>query len=173
MWDISAFVKFEGMVTLGNYEYGSDVTDSNVTNNDGQSIGSATLYLDGEKVGTTAHTTARGNLTITPSDSFRFNISLFHADDIYGTVNTEDFSDPEDTTMTLPNAYQKKEILVHHTDSHTWEDMVSLRLNINNIFDEEYYYMSNNNVIATDSTPTYRGIPLNAKFSQGGEELGT
>ena len=165
VWDISAFVKFEGMVTLGNYEYGSDVTDSNVTNNDGQSIGSATLYLDGEKVGTTAHTTARGNLTITPSDSFRFNLSLFHADDIYGTVNTEDFSDPEDTTMTLP-AYQKFDFGASYRFS-IGEDMVSLRLNINNIFDEEYYYMSNNNVIATDSTPTYKGIPLNAKVFPG------
>ena len=47
------------MLTLGNYEYGSDVTDSNVTNNSGQSIGSATLYLDGEKVGTTAHKTSK------------------------------------------------------------------------------------------------------------------
>ena len=35
------------------------------------------------------------------------------------------------------------------------------------IFDEEYYYMSNNNVIATDSTPTYKGIPLNAKVFPG------
>ena len=102
-WRISPLVDLEGMLTLGNYEYGSDVTDSNVTNNSGQSIGSATLYLDGEKVGTTAHKTARLNLTVNPSDKFKFNLSLFHADDIFGTVNTEDFQDPEDTTMKLPS----------------------------------------------------------------------
>ena len=38
------------MLTLGNYEYGGNSTDDNVTNNDGVSIGSSTLYLDGIKV---------------------------------------------------------------------------------------------------------------------------
>ena len=165
LWRISPLVNLEGMVTLGNYEYGSDVTDPNVTNNSGQSIGSATLYLDGEKVGTTAHTTARLNLTVNPSDKFKFNISLFHADDIFGTVNTEDFQDPEDTTMQLP-AYELFDFGSSYTLSIGGKD-VYLRLNINNIFDEEYYYMSRNNVIATPTTPTYKGIPLNAKVFPG------
>ena len=165
LWRISPLVNLEGMVTLGNYEYGSDVTDPNVTNNSGQSIGSATLYLDGEKVGTTAHTTARLNLTVNPSDKFKFNLSLFHADDIFGTVNTEDFQDPEDTTMQLP-AYELFDFGSSYTLSIGGKD-VYLRLNINNIFDEEYYYMSRNNVIATPTTPTYKGIPLNAKVFPG------
>ena len=165
LWRISPLVNLEGMVTLGNYEYGSDVTDPNVTNNSGQSIGSATLYLDGEKVGTTAHTTARLNLTVNPSDKFKFNLSLFHADDIFGTVNTEDFQDPEDTTMQLP-AYELFDFGASYKLSIGGED-IGLRLNINNIFDEEYYYMSRNNVIATPTTPTYKGIPLTAKVFPG------
>ena len=44
---------------------------------------------------------------------------------------------------------------------------VYLRLNINNIFDEEYYYMSNNNVFASPGEPTYKGMPLNAKVFPG------
>ena len=164
-WRISPLVDLEGMLTLGNYEYGSDVTDSNVTNNSGQSIGSATLYLDGEKVGTTAHKTARLNLTVNPSDKFKFNLSLFHADDIFGTVNTEDFQDPEDTTMKLPS-YELFDFGSSYTLSIGGKD-VYLRLNINNIFDEEYYYMSNNNVFASLGEPTYKGIPLNAKVFPG------
>ena len=164
-WRISPLVDLEGMLTLGNYEYGSDVTDSNVTNNSGQSIGSATLYLDGEKVGTTAHKTARLNLTVNPSDKFKFNLSLFHADDIFGTVNTEDFQDPEDTTMKLPS-YELFDFGSSYTLSIGGKD-VYLRLNINNIFDEEYYYMSNNNVFASPGEPTYKGIPLNAKVFPG------
>ena len=164
-WRISPLVDLEGMLTLGNYEYGSDVTDSNVTNNSGQSIGSATLYLDGEKVGTTAHKTARLNLTVNPSDKFKFNLSLFHADDIFGTVNTEDFQDPEDTTMKLPS-YELFDFGSSYTLSIGGKD-VYLRLNINNIFDEEYYYMSNNNVFASPGEPTYKGMPLNAKVFPG------
>ena len=165
-WKVSPLVNLEGMVTLGNYEYGSDVTDSNVTNNSGQSIGSATLFLDGEKVGTTAHTTARLNLTVNPSDNFKFNLSLFHADDIFGTINTEDFQDPEDTTMQLPS-YELFDFGASYTLNNFFGNNLYLRLNINNLFNEEYYYMSRNNVIATPTTPTYKGIPLNAKVFPG------
>ena len=165
-WKMSPLVNLEGMVTLGNYEYGSDVTDSNVTNNSGQSIGSATLFLDGEKVGTTAHTTARLNLTVNPSDNFKFNLSLFHADDIFGTINTEDFQDPEDTTMQLPS-YELFDFGASYTLNNFFGNNLYLRLNINNLFNEEYYYMSRNNVIATPTTPTYKGIPLNAKVFPG------
>ena len=165
-WKMSPLVNLEGMLTLGNYEYWSDVTDSNGTNNSGQPIGSATLFLDGEKVGTTAHTTARLNLTVNPSDNFKFNLSLFHADDIFGTINTEDFQDPEDTTMQLPS-YELFDFGASYTLNNFFGNNLYLRLNINNLFNEEYYYMSRNNVIATPTTPTYKGIPLNAKVFPG------
>ena len=116
-------------------------------------------------MGTTAHTTARLNLTVNPSDKFKFNLSLFHADDIFGTVNTEDFQDPEDTTMQLP-AYELFDFGSSYTLSIGGKN-VYLRLNINNIFDEEYYYMSRNNVFASPGEPTYKGIPLNAKVFPG------
>ena len=65
------------MLSLGNYEYGSDVT-ADVFNSSQQYIGSATLYLDGVKVGDAAQTTSRVNLVVTPTDAFKFNISMFN-----------------------------------------------------------------------------------------------
>ena len=97
-------------------------------------------------------------------------MSLFHADDIFGTINTEDFQDPEDTTMQLPS-YEMFDFGASYTLNNLVGNNLYLRLNINNLFNEEYYYMSRNNVIATPTTPTYKGIPLNAiGFSQVGEE---
>ena len=57
--------------------------------------------LDGVMVGDGAQTTARGNLEISPSDSFKFNLSVFHADDIFGDINAEDFTEDGDTNMVL------------------------------------------------------------------------
>ena len=93
-------------------------------------------------------------------------MSLFHADDIFGTINTEDFQDPEDTTMQLP-AYELFDFGASYTLNNFFGNNLYLRLNINNLFNEEYYYMSRNNVIATPTTPTYKGIPLNAKVFPG------
>ena len=100
------------------------------------------------------------------NQNFKFNLSLFHADDIFGTINTEDFQDPEDTTMQLPS-YELFDFGASYTLNNFFGNNLYLRLNINNLFNEEYYYMSRNNVIATPTTPTYKGIPLNAKVFPG------
>ena len=67
--EISPFVKVEGMLSLGNYEYGSDVT-ADVFNTSQELIGTSTVYLDGVKVGDAAQTTSRVNLVVTPSDCY-------------------------------------------------------------------------------------------------------
>ena len=67
-------------------------------------IGSSELiYLDGVKVGDAAQTTSRVNLVVTPSDLFKFNISMFTASDLYADFNVEDFTSPEDEAMMLPS----------------------------------------------------------------------
>ena len=165
VWQISPFVKFEGMFSLGDYKYGSDVTDETVTQNDGTVIGSSTLYLDGVMVGDGAQTTARGNLEISPSDSFKFNLSVFHADDIFGDINAEDFTEDGDTNMVMPS-YE----LFDAGASYRFplgDDMVYVRLNVNNIFDEEYYSESATNYVATDATTNYKGINVRNKVFPG------
>jgi outer membrane receptor protein involved in Fe transport len=153
------------MFSLGDYKYGSDVTDETVTQNDGTVIGSSTLYLDGVMVGDGAQTTARGNLEISPSDSFKFNLSVFHADDIFGSINAEDFTEDGDTNMVLPS-YE----LFDAGASYRFplgDDMVYVRLNVNNIFDEEYYSESATNYVATDATTNYKGINVRNKVFPG------
>ena len=166
VWDVSPFVTLRGSLTLGDYAYGGNVTDEAVTTNQSNvSIGSATLYLDDAKVGDTAHTTAYADLTIRPSDRFKFNIDLFHAANLYGSINAEDFDEPGVTNMEMPS-YN----LFGAGASYRFplgEDQVYLRLNINNIFDEEYYQESANNYLATDSTTNYKGINVRNRVIPG------
>jgi hypothetical protein len=79
------------MLSIGNYEYGGDVK-ADVFDSSQQLIGSSTIYLDGVKVGDAAQTTSRLNLVVTPSDLFKFNISMFNASDLYSDFNPEDFT---------------------------------------------------------------------------------
>ena len=166
VWDVSPFVTLKGSLTLGDYAYGGNVTDEAVTTNQSNvSIGSATLYLDDAKVGDTAHTTAYFDLTIRPSDRFKFNIDLFHAANLYGSINAEDFNEPGVTNMEMPS-YN----LFGAGASYRFplgEDQVSLRLNINNLFDEEYYQESANNYLATDSSTNYKGINVRNRVIPG------
>ena len=104
VWQLSPFVELSGMFTIGDYAYSGNVTDDAVTTNESNvSIGSATLYLDDAKVGDTAHTTAYLDLTVSPTDNFKFNLDLFHADKLYGSVNAEDFDEPGVTNMRMPS----------------------------------------------------------------------
>jgi len=143
------------MLSLGNYEYGGDVT-ADVFDSSQQLIGSATLYLDGVKVGDAAQTTSRLNLVVTPTDAFKFNISMFNAADLYSDFNPEDFSDPTDEAMKLP-AYELFDFGMSYK-LNIGEETVFLRANVNNIFDNYYFAESKNNYLAGPGDSTYLGV---------------
>jgi hypothetical protein len=167
VWQLSPFVELSGMFTIGDYAYAGDVTDNAVTTNESNVvIGSATLYLDDAKVGDTAHSTAYLDLTVSPSDRFKFNLDLFHADKLYGSVNAEDFDEPGVTNMRMPS-YE----IFGAGASYRFpmgKDYVYLRLNVNNLFDEEYYQESGNNYLPTDRDGiTYKGINVDNRVVPG------
>ena len=167
VWQLSPFVELSGMFTIGDYTYAGDVTDNAVTANESNvSLGSATLYLENAKVGDTAHTTAYLDLTVRPSDRFKFNLDLFHADKLYGSVNAEDFDEPGRTNMRMPS-YE----IFGAGASYRFpmgKDYVYLRLNVNNLFDEEYYQESGNNYLPTDRDGvTYKGINIDNRVVPG------
>jgi sarcosine oxidase delta subunit len=167
VWQLSPFVELSGMFTIGDYAYAGDVTDNAVTTNESNVvIGSATLYLDDAKVGDTAHSTAYLDLTVSPSDRFKFNLDLFHADKLYGSVNAEDFDEPGRTNMRMPS-YE----IFGAGASYRFpmgKDYVYLRLNVNNLFDEEYYQESGNNYLPTDRDGvTYKGINIDNRVVPG------
>ena len=164
--ELSSFVSVQGMLSIGNYEYGSDVTaalfddnrqplkdskDNNVT---------STLYLDGVKVGDAAQTTSRLNLKVSPTDLFKFNISMFAANDLYANFNPEDFNEDGDQAMKLPS-YELFDFGASYKLRVGNDEMVYLRLNINNLFDNYYIAESSDNILNKVGDPTFLGV--NAK----------
>ena len=153
--ELSPFVSIQGMLSLGNYEYGSDVT-AGVFNSSRQYLGDATLFLNGVKVGDAAQTTSRLNLKVSPTDLFRFNISMFSASDLYANFNPEDFDTAGDQAMMLP-AYELFDFGASYNLTVAGE-LVYVRLNVNNLFDNAYISESSTNIMANPGDPTFLGV---------------
>ena len=154
-YKISSFVEVEGMVSLGNYEYGGDVT-ADVFDSSRNKIGTSTVYLEGVKVGDAAQTTSRVNLKVSPTDLFKFNISMFSASDLFANFNPEEFDSEGQMAMQLPS-YELFDFGTSYNLSVAGEK-VYVRLNVNNIFDTHYLAESATNILANPGDPTFLGV---------------
>tara|TARA_B100001057_G_scaffold305761_1_gene305921 strand:- start:8405 stop:9070 length:666 start_codon:yes stop_codon:yes gene_type:complete len=152
---LSPFVTVQGMLSIGNYVYGSDVV-ADVFDSSRAKIGTSTLYLDKVKVGDAAQTTSRLNLKVSPTDLFGFNISMFSASELYANFNPEDFDTKGDSAMMIP-AYELFDFGASYKLSIAKEN-IYVRLNVNNIFDNHYISESSTNIVAGPDDPTYLGV---------------
>lgn len=154
-FDLSPFVSVQGMLSVGSYEYGSDVV-ADVFNSSRVKVGTSTLFLNGVKVGDAAQTTSRLNLEVKPTDLFKFNISMFSASNLYANFNPEEFDSADDQAMRLPS-YELFDFGASYNLSIAGE-MVYVRWNINNLFDNAYISESASNIIANPGDPTFLGV---------------
>ena len=163
-YEIGSFVSVQGMLSLGNYEYGSDVT-ADVFDNQRVKVGTTTLFLDGVKVGDAAQTTSRLNLKISPSDLFKFNLSIFSASNLFANFNPEDFDTDGDMAMKLPS-YELFDFGASYNLSIAGKK-VYLRLNVNNIFNNHYLAESSTNILTNPGDPTFLGVNSNNRVFPG------
>ncbi|MBT5012042.1 MAG: TonB-dependent receptor, partial [Flavobacteriaceae bacterium] len=164
VYEISPFVELEGMLSLGNYEYAGNVT-ADVFDSSRTKVGTSTVYLDGVKVGDAAQTTSRLNLKVSPSDLFKFNLSIFSASNLFANFNPEDFDSEGDMAMKLP-AYELFDFGTSYNLSIAGKK-VYLRLNVNNIFDTHYLAESSTNYLTNPGDPTYLGVNSNNRVFPG------
>ncbi|ETN94462.1 TonB-dependent receptor [Zhouia amylolytica] len=154
-----------GMVSVGNWEYGGDV-EANVFDSGQNLVGTYTLYLDGVKVGDAAQFTTRLGVDVEPLEGLKLDASWYHADNLYADFAgdsgdfVEQFGNPDNQgALQLPaydliDAGLSYKMLVGRDKSKS----VSLRLNVNNVFDETYISESETNVFAEPGDETYNGI---------------
>ena len=170
----SRFVEFNGMLSVGNWEYGSSVTASYINDNtsqpiivDGEPV-TETLYLDEVKVGDAAQFTALVGTRIKPflTDGFSFDVNWRKADNLYANISAEDFDDPNHLgSLKLP-AYQLVDagLTGKMFLGEDKENTLTLRLNVNNLLDEEYLAESATNYhAAPGSVATYKGVDVRNK----------
>ncbi|MDA7809964.1 TonB-dependent receptor [Flavobacteriaceae bacterium] len=152
---LSPFVSVQGMLSIGNYVYGSDVV-ADVFDSSRTKIGTSKLFLDGVKVGDAAQTTSRLNFKVSPTDLFGFNISMFSASQLYANFNPEDFDTDGDMAMMIPS-YELFDFGSSYKLSIA-KETIYVRLNVNNIFDNHYISESSTNIMANAGDPTYLGV---------------
>ena len=75
---------------------------------------------------------------------------------ISSNINAEDFDEPDGGNAQLP-AYKLFDFGAGYNFD-LFGNNAYLRLNINNVFDEEYYPEMENNYLATDDSTNYMGI---------------
>jgi len=156
------WLSFSGMVSVGNWQYKGNPSGTAFDDNQ-NALGATDLVLDGVKVGDAAQTTWRLATVVEPVERLKFDVAWFNASNLYANFNADEFADTTDNgtveadnggfQLELPNydlvdAGISYKMLVGKEKTNS----VSLRVNVNNLFDTVYLAESRTN-IETDSDP--------------------
>nr|WKN37610.1 TonB-dependent receptor [Tunicatimonas sp. TK19036] len=135
-----------GMVSVGNWTYTSDI-EARVFDDEQNFLGSETLYLDDVKVGDAAQTTFSLGATYEIITGLRVYGNYFFADNLYADYNLADegtFTEPGMQAWKLPS-YDMVDLGVAYTFPIGKLD-ATLRVNVNNVFDNIYISESDTNI---------------------------
>ena len=148
----------DGMLSVGDWTYGDNISAA-VFNDARQNIGTFTFYLDGVKVGDAAQTTARIGATYEILKGLRVFGSWYYAADLYAEydVTTDEvFLTPGNQAVELPS-YNLVDAGLYY-DFKIGKLDVTWRLNVNNVFDEEYISELDTNLTGEDKFKQNRGF---------------
>lgn len=156
----SSSLSFRGMLSIGDWKYTKDFTATVFDDNQNQ-VGEGTLYTKDAKVGDAAQFVSYLEADYRPFENFSLDLGWRSVDNLYADYSITDsaFLDPNnDGAIKLP-AYN----LIDFGASYSFEflgNQMSARLNINNLFNEEYIAESNSNIYAGTDSTTYKGIDV-------------
>lgn len=168
-YNITEDVTLFGMVSVGDWTYNSSVT-ARYRDESGDAILNPTtgqpevetLYLKGVRVGDAAQSTGRLGVEIRPFKGFKLDYSQRYIDRLYARIRPQDFSRQDnDGSLQLPG-YSLSDLGVSYKWNFNEESRESLnfRLNINNLWDEEYIAESASNIFAGPGDETFRGVDV-------------
>jgi hypothetical protein len=162
---LNNLLRLNAMFSSGNWEYVGDVSGTYFDNNQ-NALGEGTLFLDGVKVGDAAQITGALGANFTPVKGLFINANVRYASKLYARINAEDF-DFEDHkgSLELPSF-----TLVDAGVGYTFffnNQSLTLKANMNNVFDTEYISESATNYHAEDGDDVYDGINTRNKVFFG------
>lgn len=162
VYNITDNFSLVGMASLGDWEYAGDVSGTAFDNN-ATPIGTATLYLDGIKVGDAAQTTARLGVDWDITEKFSIDYSHRYAGKLYARINASDFDSADNNgSLQLPD-YSLGDLGMSYRFDFKDATDLSLRLNVNNVGNTEYLSESLTNYFADPGDDTYKGISTSNK----------
>ncbi|WP_299155982.1 carboxypeptidase-like regulatory domain-containing protein [uncultured Tenacibaculum sp.] len=160
-YDVNESVKFLGTVSVGDWKYKGNVSGTAFDQNQ-NAIGTIDLYLNDVKVGDAAQFTARMGIEVKATENFKIDYNQRFVDRLFARINAEDFADPNHKgSLQLPG-YSVSDLGFSYKWKFNEEKGQSLnfRLNINNLFDQEYISESATNYFVGDrgNDTTYSGV---------------
>jgi hypothetical protein len=160
---------FNGMFSLGNWQYVGDVTGSVYDDNNQPVPGleGKTYYLDGVKVGDAAQTTAALGFNYRFLKGFHFGLNWRYAGNLYAAISVDDFDYKDhEGSLELPSFN-----LFDTRLSYDWKfqnnNSLNFGVNVNNLFDTLYISESDTNKHAAAGDDTWNGIKTNNRVYFG------
>ena len=138
-----------GMLSLGDWTYSSNIT-ARVFDDEQNFVGEETLYLNEVKVGDAAQTTLSVGATYEAIRGLRIYANYYYADNLYADY---DLTDDRETTFNRPGgqawelpSYDLVDLGVSYNFPIAGVD-ATLRVNVNNVFDNVYISESDTNFL--------------------------
>ncbi len=161
-------IAFTGMMSIGNWEYQGDVSATFFDNNqepiiiDGQPQ-QEILPLDGVKVGDAAQFTAYIGTDIGIIENLSFDAGYRFADNLYADFDATDVN--ENGALKLPSFGLADAGVSYGLP--LGENLLSFRVNVNNLFDTTYIAESDTNDFVEAGDETYDGINVSNRVYFG------
>ncbi len=155
-------LKVQGYVSVGDWKYDGNVTDSSYDDAGNLLSTGDTNYIDGVKIGNVAQTTAGLSFTYEILKNFKFDSNFNYFGNIYGNTGYSDVEFDNDNNrggIKMPNYSTIDSGL-----SYKWllgkekQNNLQFRFNLNNVLDKEYIQFTSDNKFAEDGTDTWEGV---------------
>lgn len=159
---------FTGMLSIGNWEYQDDVSATFFDNDQAPIIINGQpqeeiLPLDGVKVGDAAQFTAYIGTDIGIIENLSFDAGYRFADNLYADFDATDVTDQG--ALKLPSFGLANAGVSYGLP--LGEDLLSFRVNVNNLFDTTYIAESDTNNFVESGDETYDGINVSNRVFFG------
>ncbi len=154
-WRPNNSSRVRGMLSIGDWRYTKDF-DAQLFNDSQQSIGSATLYTKDAKVGDAAQFVAYLGYEKRIGSKLNIDLDYRFVDGLYAdySITDSDFTNADnDGALKLPSYG-----LVDFGATYYMSGKMSMRLNINNLFNTVYIAESNSNIHASSDSQKWNGI---------------
>ena len=151
--------KLKGMLSIGDWRYTKDF-ESELFDDNQNSIGTGTLYTKDAKVGDAAQFVAYLEADYKVGD-FSFDLGYRFVDGLYAdySIVDSDFTSPDNSGALKLPSYGLADFGTTYRFNMFGDNDATLRLNINNLFDTVYIAESNSNIHTSASTvDTWKGI---------------
>ena len=154
-WRPNNISRVRGMLSIGDWRYTKDF-DAQLFNDQQQSIGTATLYTKDAKVGDAAQFVAYLGYERRIGSNLNIDLDYRFVDGLYADYS---ITDSDFTNATNKGALQLPSYgLVDLGATYYMGGNLSMRLNINNLFNTVYIAESNSNIHASADSQKWNGI---------------